>query len=184
MNCATAMVPAPASGHPRTARARARDRGRAEKHGGAPVARQDRALFIDIDGVLHPTTVEGSREADGIVHTPMFGWLPVLAGVLRSHPDVVLVVHSTWRFTHDVDELRGVLGALGSRVVGATPRGPRYESILEWLRLNTGFTDYRILDDDATEFPSPPPPELVLCDPSAGVSGPEVLEALRSWLGG
>ncbi len=180
MNCATAMAPARAAGHPRTAGSR----GRAKKHGGAPTARQARLLFIDIDGVLHPTTVEGSREAGGIVHTPMFGWLPVLAGVLRPHPGVVLVVHSTWRYTHDIDELRGVLGTLGRRVVGATPHGPRYESILGWLRLNPAIKDYRILDDDAKEFPSPAPPELVLCDPSTGVTGSEVLEALRSWLDG
>jgi hypothetical protein len=178
MNCATAMAPARAAGHPRTAG----NRGRAEKHGGATTARQDRALFIDIDGVLHPTTVEGSPDAGGIVHTPMFGWLPVLAGVLRPHPGVALVVHSTWRYTHDVDELRGVLGALGSRVVGATPPGPRYESILSWLHLNPAITDYRILDDDQREFPRPLPAELILCNPSTGITGPKVLAALRAWL--
>ncbi len=160
---------------------RGRDSG--GKASGKAAARQPRALFVDIDGVLHPTMVEDALEADGVVHTPMFGWLPVLAGVLRPHQHVVLVVHSTWRYTHDVDELRGVLGTLGSRVVGATPRGPRYESILWWLHLNPAFSDYRILDDDAKEFPSPPPAELILCNPSAGVTGPEVLASLGAWLG-
>ena len=98
------------------------------------------------------------------------------------HPDVVIVVHSTWRYTHDADELRLLLGALGQRVVGATPRGPRYESIEWWLNMNPKFGSYRILDDDAREFPTPTPPELILCDPATGVAAPKVLAALRTWL--
>lgn len=142
-----------------------------------------RALFLDFDGVLHPKTLETDIEEDEIaVGTALFGWLPALVSVLRTHPDVSLVVHSTWRYTHDIDELRGVLGVLGSRVVGATPRGPRLDSILWWLHMNPQFGSYRILDDDAGEFPTPPPRELILCDPRTGVAAPEALAAIRRWL--
>jgi hypothetical protein len=140
-------------------------------------------LFCDFDGVLHPTlarTEDGSIEP--VVSTVLFGWLPALARVLRKHEDVALVIHSTWRYTHNVDELRALLGPLGSRVVGATPRGPRMDSILWWLQLSPEFSDYRILDDDLSEFPAPPPSELIVCSPSSGVSAPAVLEALRAWL--
>ncbi len=159
---------------------RNRDNGRGPA--GTPTARQPRVLFVDFDGVLHPTTVEGTSEAGGVVHTPMFGWLPLLVDVLRPHPDVALVVHSTWRYTHDIDELRGVLGALASRVVGATPRGPRYESILWWLQLSPAYLSFRILDDDAKEFPKPLPAELILCNPRTGISEAAVLTSLRVWL--
>lgn len=50
------------------------------------------------------------------------------------------------------------------------------------LRMNPQFTDYRILDDAAEEFPSPPQTELILCDSARGVSDPAVTAALRSWL--
>ena len=142
-----------------------------------------RALFLDFDGVLHPKTLEADIEEDEIVvSTGLFGWLPALVGVLKTKPEVSVVVHSTWRYTHDVEELRLLLGALGSRVVGTTPRGPRYEAIEWWLHLNPLFGSYRILDDDPTEFPVPPPPELILCDPRTGVAAPAVLAALRTWL--
>ena len=145
----------------------------------ARAAESARALFLDFDGVLHPTTIRADIEVDEIVvGTGLFGWLPALVSVLRAHPDVSLVVHSTWRYTHDIDELRGVLGLLGSRVVGATPRGPRLESILWWLHQNPQFGSYRILDDDSREFPQPPPPELILCDPRTGVAAPAVLAAI------
>jgi len=95
---------------------------------------------------------------------------------------VAVVVHSTWRYTHDVDELRLLLGPLGPQFVGATPKGPRYESIQWWLHLNPLFADHRILDDDPGEFPVPAPPELILCNPTTGVAAPAVLAALRTWL--
>lgn len=142
-----------------------------------------RVLFVDFDGVLHPTLVANKPRADEpVVVTTLFGWLPVLIRWLSAHDDVVVVVHSTWRYTHDLDELRGVLGELGARVVGVTPRGPRFDSILWWLDLNPGVESYRILDDDPSEFPQPPPVELILCNPRAGVSDPAVLAALATWL--
>lgn len=136
-----------------------------------------RLLSLDFDGVVHPTD-----EADVRIATTHFGWLPHLASALASHPDVAVLVHSTWRYTYDPEELRELLGPLGSRVVGSTPKGPRYESILRWLSANTQFSDYRILDDAAREFPHPPPAELILCNPASGVSDAAVLGLLRQWL--
>ena len=142
-----------------------------------------RALFLDFDGVLHPKTIEADIETDApAIFTSHFGWLPALVGVLRTHADVVIVVHSTRRYTPDAEELKLLLGALGPRFVGATPKGPRYPSIAWWLHMNPQFANHRILDDDASEFPTPPPPELILCNPTTGVAAPEVLVALRNWL--
>ena len=144
-------------------------------------AAQSRVLFIDIDGVLHPTVDTASANQPALSDT-LFGWLPMLASALKSHADVSIVVHSTWRYTHKIDELRDILESLAPRVLGTTPLGPRYESILWWLQLNPGITNYRILDDDASEFPAPPPPELILCDPTRGVRDQRVLSALNAWL--
>ncbi len=140
------------------------------------------ALFLDIDGVLHPTGVEGAAAEAAVVTTTLFGWLPQLVAHLKPYPHVSIVVSSTWRYTHNLEELRDVLSELGPRVVGATPLGMRYESIQGWLELNPVFKSHRILDDALTEFPDPPPPELILCDPRTGVSSADVLAALQNWL--
>jgi len=144
-------------------------------------AAQPRVLFIDIDGVLHPTVDTASASTPALKDT-FFGWLPALVSALMLHMDVRIVVHSTWRYMYKIDELQDILESLAPRVLGTTPLGPRYESILWWLQLNPGITNYRILDDDATEFPSPPPPELILCDPTQGVRDQRVLSALNAWL--
>jgi hypothetical protein len=138
-------------------------------------------LFLDFDGVLHPT-LEDIDDSDACIATPLFGWLPLLARSLEPHPDVAVVVHSTWRYNHDLDELQELLGPLGARFLGATPLGPRYESILWWLRLNPTFASHRILDDNTREFPAPVPAELIVCHPLRGVSDPHVLAWLREWL--
>jgi hypothetical protein len=154
------------------------------RQGGQFKARTDgtRALFIDFDGVLHPTTTGLDVSNAAIVRTPLFGWLPVLAQALKPHPDVALVISSTWRYTHSLEELRDMLDDLGPRVIGATPRGARYESILAWLSLNPNVVSHRILDDDPREFPNPAPAELILSRGSTGISAPDVLQVLTAWL--
>lgn len=139
-----------------------------------------RVLFVDFDGCLHPLST-GVASSESPLHTPHFGWLPALAELLHGHEDVAIVVHSTWRYMYDVEELRGLLGSLGTRVVGVTPRGPRFDSVLWWVNLSR-CESYRILDDDAGEFPDPPPPELILCCPLTGVTAPAVHAALKRWL--
>ncbi len=140
-------------------------------------AQWPRVLSIDFDGVLHPLGTGTTT-----IKTPMFGWLPVLEELLRPHDDVHLLVHSSWRYEYRPEELQMMLGDLEARFVGAAPRGQRYESVLWWLQMNPAFTSYRILDDDASEFPDPPPAELILCDPEQGVSDPRVQSELRAWL--
>ena len=147
-----------------------------------PSVLSGRVLFLDFDGVLHPTLEDFDDSSDACITTPLFGWLSGLAAALEPYPDVGIAVQSTWRYTHDPDELRELLGPLGVRFLGATPRGPRYESILWWLHLNPSFQSHRILDDNPREFPEPAPAELIVCHPHRGVSDPEVLRQLREWL--
>lgn len=140
-----------------------------------------RAIFLDFDGVLHPRPAVDVGEP-GLGKAPDFLWVPALAALLEPHPDVLVVVHSTWRYNHSTLELAGLLGPLKRRVVDSTPRGPRFESIEWWLSMNPQIKNYRILDDDAREFPVPQPTELILCHPATGVADERVRAALRSWL--
>jgi len=41
---------------------------------------------------------------------------------------------------------------------------------------------YRILDDEAKEFPDPPPAQLLLCHPDTGIYEWRVRRELRAWL--
>lgn len=132
-----------------------------------------RIVFLDFDGVLHPTPL---ADADQPLRL-----LPHLRSVLAGQA-VSLVAHSTWRYAYKPRELSELLAKAGAPVLGATPPGPRYESILRWLRLHPQVRDYRILDDALKEFPNPAPAELIACDPSQGVLTCGVLEELRQWL--
>lgn len=144
-----------------------------------------RVLFLDFDGVLHPGPPPlGRGEEQPFIATKHFGWLPALLRTLAPHPDVKVVVHSTWRLAYDEAELWEILSDLGGRYLGATPAGERYASILQWLEANPGVTSYRILDDEPDEFPQPLPEQLIVCDPTQGVTGLEVASALRQWLSG
>jgi len=149
-----------------------------------PALSATRVLFIDIDGVLHLAREPGSvGPSDTFTRVGHFGWLAGLAELLRPYPDVAVVVHSSWRLAYSVDELREMLFELGERPIAVTPPGERYASVLAWLR-GRPEASYRILDDEASEFPQPPPAELIVCDPKLGVSGESVREALASWLDG
>lgn len=133
-----------------------------------------RALFLDFDGVLHPA----GTETQAVQH---FQWLPVLAELLLTCEDIVVVVHSTWRYTHTDSELCQLLGPLGPRFVGCVPRGPREESIYWFLQMNPAIEDYLILDDAAREFTRTGPEKLTLCDPERGISDDSARARIAQW---
>ncbi|TWO69109.1 hypothetical protein FN976_20450 [Caenimonas sedimenti] len=134
--------------------------------------------MLDFDGVLHP--------AQG-ANVPEFQRTAMLASALAGS-DCRIVISSTWRDHYPVDVLARRLGdSLGARVIGVLGpdgRGPyvRYQNILRWLAANPWCTDWRALDDAASEFPTGLS-ELILCDGRVGLDHPQVT-ALRRWLRG
>lgn len=133
-----------------------------------------RVLFLDFDGVLHAgPNVEAA--------TAHWCWLPALAQLLARHEDVRIVVHSTWRYDYNVEELRELLGRLGDRVISSTDAGGRLESIEQWLADHPEVTAFRILDDAEREFYRLPE-ELILCDPARGITDPDARQELLAWL--
>lgn len=136
-----------------------------------------RVLFLDFDGVLTKVRVETGPPLP-------FEWLPILAALLEPWPDVRIAVHSTWRYDHQDDELRDLLGPLGSRFIGSVPRGPRAEAICWFLDSNPAIASHLVLDDAAAEFPDDFPGALVLCDSLFGISDARVRAAVAAWLVG
>lgn len=134
-----------------------------------------RVLFLDFDGVLHP----GPGVTSTLTH---WCWLPVLTKLLSLHADVRVVVHSTWRHDHDLDELRALLCGVGERVIAATEGVGRLDGIERWLAAHPEVSSHRILDDDEADFLYALPAQLILCDSAQGISDERAQQLLLAWL--
>ncbi|MBG6082434.1 HAD domain-containing protein [Rubrivivax gelatinosus] len=142
------------------------------------VTRPQRVIFLDFDGVLHPESVTPSS-------SNRFEYAADLEHMLTPWPDVRIVVHSSWRVDHSVEQLRALLGVLGPRVIDVTPRLQREDSILaavEQLRRGGRQLDWCVLDDAPEEFSKVDQARLIVCDPETGVSAQRVQAELRGWL--
>lgn len=133
-----------------------------------------RLLSLDFDGVLHPQDAELPEER-------RFCWLAVLESLLVDHPDVRIVVHSSWRYEYTNSELRALLSPLGQRFVGSAPRGPREQAIELVLQANRHVRHHLVIDDDPREFTGSAV-NLLLVDPLLGISDEAARTAIRVWL--
>lgn len=133
-------------------------------------------LFLDFDGVLHPTSARPAER---------FSRAHLLSSSLAEH-NCDVVVSSSWRFHHTFEALIAPLPlALRRRVTGTTGeprfgRWPRYSEIQAFLLEFGPNAHWRALDDSANEFP-PGCPELLSCDPNVGLAARQLNE-LNLWL--
>lgn len=146
-------------------------------------------LFLDFDGVLHPRPIIGrSGEAD------LFCSQHLLEDVLRKVPQVEVVISSSWREQHPLDEIREHFAEdLRDRIVGMTPRPgedielapskladyPRHTQCVAWLvRHRPPGTRWLAIDDDAEHF-SPRCAQLLLVDGSVGLTAATAARLLQ-----
>lgn len=106
-----------------------------------------RLVFLDFDGVLHPA-------AGGPADAPPFCWVAELAEELAPHPDVGIVVHSSWIDQHSVEDVREFLGPLGLRLLGTVGTGEKSLAVLSFVRSLPDLHHWIVIDDDATRFES------------------------------
>lgn len=133
-------------------------------------------VFLDYDGVLHAT-------AGGPAAMKQFVWLPILLDLISGQADIGLVIHASARQHSSAVFLMGRMGLTPPLWQGVTePSLPRWPSIQHWLTTHPETISYRILDDIASDFPTPMPPELILCDPRKGMSDPTVQNRLKKWI--
>jgi hypothetical protein len=111
-----------------------------------------RLLFLDFDGVLH------------IGDSGTLRYMPNLIRVLKLFPEYEVVVSSTWRTSHTLDELRTFFPInLRARIRGVTPMHPyackyqRYYEILDYLNTigHDVMVNWVAIDDCPEDFPSP-----------------------------
>lgn len=136
-------------------------------------------LFLDFDGVMHPERCECDQ---------YFCKLEQLEQWLRQRSDVDIVISSSWREVHPIDEIRRFFSDdLQSRVIGVTPvarksdwaqldgellpiRFVRQAEVEAWLRENDRASNsWAALDDQAWLF-KPFNDRLVVCDRTTGLT--------------
>jgi hypothetical protein len=140
-------------------------------------------VFFDFDGVLHPVDYLNFKTINGelvLASDARFCWAEYLWTLVRDF-DCQLVIHSSWRNSYTLDQLRCLLPTeLGKLVVAVTAGESRHESILDYAEKH-GVKSYIILDDSSDEFPSGCA-ELLLCKNNMGISSPDVQNRLSEFL--
>lgn len=123
-------------------------------------------LFLDFDGVLHPFPAP-------IDPACLFCFLPGFEDTLRDLPHLEIVISSSWREGHQLDELRKLFSPdVGERIIGVTPqidvhrledlRAVRQREIVLFLAKQPQEVAWIALDDDPDLF-EPGCPNLIEC---------------------
>jgi hypothetical protein len=117
-----------------------------------------KVIFLDFDGVLNSEAsfrYEARQKKQNIPDTLSAVCCSNLQYILEQDSDIKLVISSTWRKLHTLQELQNILGRYGvsgARVIGKTPitfSGNRAHEINMWLEDNPNLTLGVILDDDS-----------------------------------
>jgi hypothetical protein len=167
------------------------------------VMNHTRTLFLDYDGVLHPDAaymVEGRPvlRADGT----LFMWAEHLVSALADHPDVQIVLSTSWARELRFARARNYLpDPLKERVIGATwhsgmkmseefrPLGrftwwdlsPRYQQIKRYVD-RARLTKWLAIDDKPEGWLDVDRHHLVRTDGDKGLSDPVVQLQIKNWM--
>lgn len=152
-------------------------------------------LFLDFDGVLHPDAVYLTKRGIELrAEGELFMWSSLLSDALANHPDIQIVLSTSWARQIGYGHARKALPpALRSRVIGATwhsamGRGwpnripwdvqTRYNQIATYLNRLPYPVPWSAIDDDDEGWPDDQRKHLILTDSMQGLSKPGVLDEL------
>lgn len=155
-------------------------------------------LFLDFDGVLHPDSVYMTStgpmlRGDG----RLFMWVDILETELAPHPEVRVVLSTSWVRHLDFSRAKKRLPkGLRERVVGSTwhssmaktwadqnwwDHSTRYAQIMRYVS-RSKVTSWLALDDDFEGWSDCNRSQLVLTDGATGLSNEAVCAQLRAKL--
>lgn len=136
----------------------------------------EKLLFLDFDGVLHPSF--GPAEL-------AFEKAEELAKVLVKYPCKV-VISSSWRFHHTLDEIKEKLPlSIREFIVDKTGgpyfgKWPRFMEIKNYMVQKNIIANWCALDDSFIEFPFFCE-QLIVSNPNTGITAKEIA-LLEEWL--
>jgi len=154
------------------------------------------ALYLDFDGVLHDENVYFHPRRGIYIKTPgrtLFEWMPILEGLLLPHPEVSIILSTSWVRVFSFDFAKNQLSqALQERVIGATyhrremrkawfdslPRGVQIEKDVYRRAPKAWFA----VDDDAVGWPAWCRNNLILASGAHGISDSSVQDKIRTML--
>jgi hypothetical protein len=145
-----------------------------------------RVIFVDYDGVFHPVSdlhwFSMGLPVDACIERGrLFRWTSILREMLHPHPDVRIVVHSSWRLLHPEEKVKSLLGPLAERVIHViSGEYDRDNGIAAYIAENK-VEDYVILDDRPDWF-APDTSGLIVCDSETGIYDERVQIQLIDWL--
>jgi hypothetical protein len=150
--------------------------------------------YLDYDGVLHDCQVFNSPGIGIHIRTPgrtLFEWAPILDELLAPHPDVEIVLSTSWVAAQSFEFARAQLPpGLQQRVIGSTyntdnlryfdawPRGRQVASDVLERKPDSWFA----IDDDDNGWPRNCRGRLIKTHGSAGISAPTAQDAIRKIL--
>lgn len=164
----------------------------------------NKILFLDYDGVLHRDAVYREHRRPVLRgHGILFEWSGPLIDALAPHPEVKIVLSTSWSRVLGFSRARSALPPLlRERVVGATWHSAMSKNQITGFRVTTTWWDkvsrYRqiaayvargkiqnwlAIDDDGLDWPKEERDHLVWTDPERGLSDPSIEAELRWKLG-
>lgn len=155
-----------------------------------------RVCFLDFDGVTHVDTVYWRPKRGIYIGTPghvLFEWAPILEQLLEPHPDVKIVLSTSWVRIRSFNYAKKQLSPmLQERVIGATfhnrfmredefvclPRGVQIANDV----FRRGPESWFAIDDDHMGWPAWCRDNLIRTDGARGISDLAIQEAIRKML--
>lgn len=132
-------------------------------------------LYLDFDGVLHPNSFEKGKA---------FCLMPLLERALNGS-DVRIVVSSSWRHHETQAYIQSLFPASIRSLLSGFTGEPLLGRLSRWNEISNhaalhGVTEWRALDDAASEFP-PDCPNLIHCEGQIGMQDIQV-NLIRKWI--
>jgi hypothetical protein len=155
-----------------------------------------RACYVDFDGVLHDDAVYWGIKRGIHIRTPgrvLFEWMPILEDLLAPHPDIKIVLSTSWVRVKSFEFAKKQLApALQERVIGSTYHR-RHMRIDAFELMSRGHQILRdverrkpvswfAIDNDDFGWPDEYRDRLIRTEDHLGLSDRKVQDAIRNIL--